>query len=137
TIEVLGLPALVLMERAALGVVEALRRAHPDAAESRGKAIVLAGAGNNGGDGLAVARLLQGWGKPVEVILFGEQKTRTTENQAQLAMVQALGLPVHLSSEIDVLAHLKGYDLLVDALFGVGLKRALEGPYLELFGYLN
>ena len=67
TIEVFGVPSLVLMERAALCVVEVIKKETADAKRT----LVVCGTGNNGGDGMAVARMLYLEGNEVEVWLIG------------------------------------------------------------------
>jgi ADP-dependent NAD(P)H-hydrate dehydratase / NAD(P)H-hydrate epimerase len=90
-IEQLGLPGLVLMENAALGVVEAIAKQYPRA-ES---AAVFCGPGNNGGDGLAVARQLATRGYAVEVFLATGGRRLEGDAATQLAVCRRLGLTLH------------------------------------------
>ena len=93
-IEDYAIPVLVLMENAALAVVSAIEQRID---ELTGLAtIVVAGPGNNGGDGLAVARLLWNRGAHVEVILLGgPEQLRSDATRTQFEIVRRLGLPVH------------------------------------------
>ena len=75
TIEELGVPSLVLMERAALKVVEALHERKIDTTRT----LVVCGSGNNGGDGFAVARLLAEEGMHAEVLFAGKETSLSQE----------------------------------------------------------
>jgi hydroxyethylthiazole kinase-like uncharacterized protein yjeF len=154
-IEEVGLPSLVLMENAALGVVEAIARHYPRA-ES---AAIFCGPGNNGGDGLAVARQLATRGYAVEIFLAASGASgapgapappatpgapagtgRALEGDAatQLAVCRRLGLTLHEAaqpSDIPVADWLQAaarHDLVIDALFGTGLARPLAGAFAQL-----
>lgn len=127
-IEELGVPPLVLMENAALGVVEALAARFP-AAE---RVAILCGPGNNGGDGLAVARQLLTRGYDVRVALAPCGRDLSPDCAAQLAICRAIGLDcTELPPGADLGEALEA-DLLVDALFGTGLARPLEGEWARL-----
>ncbi|HXO42729.1 MAG TPA: NAD(P)H-hydrate dehydratase, partial [Thermoanaerobaculia bacterium] len=158
-IERLGLPGLVLMENAALGVVDAIGRQYPQA-ES---AAIFCGPGNNGGDGLAVARQLATRGYAVEIFLAvgtagkaggagdaGKAGDRPLAGDAglQLAVCRRLELTIHeLAPDGDAAAAEAGlaaalaaagqHDLVIDALFGTGLARPLTGWFARLVEGLN
>jgi NAD(P)H-hydrate epimerase len=152
-IERLGLPGLVLMENAALGVVDAIGRQYPEA-ES---AAIFCGPGNNGGDGLAVARQLATRGYAVEIFVAvgkagkaGKAGERQPSGDAglQLAVCRRLELTIHeLATDGDAPAAAAGlaaalaaagrHDLVIDALFGTGLARPLTGFYARLVEGLN
>ena len=152
-IERLGLPGLVLMENAALGVVDAIGRQYPRA-ES---AAIFCGPGNNGGDGLAVARQLATRGYAVEIFLAlgtagkaGTAGDRPLAGDAglQLAVCRRLELTIHelalggdaAEAEAGLAAALAAaarHDLVIDALFGTGLARPLTGWFARLVEGLN
>lgn len=139
-IEELGLPGLVLMENAAIGVADAIGEVYAEA-ES---AAIFCGPGNNGGDGLAVARHLAARGYAVEVFLVnGRPGPLSLRGDAgtQLAVCRKLELPIRdVGPEDDlapVIAAARDCDLVVDALFGTGLARPLEGVYAALVEALN
>ena len=90
TIEVFGVPSLVLMERAALRVVEMIKK---EAADAK-KTLVVCGTGNNGGDGMAVARMLYLEGNDVEVWLIGNPEKCSEETKKQYDILKAYGIPV-------------------------------------------
>ncbi|MEZ5333358.1 MAG: NAD(P)H-hydrate dehydratase [Thermoanaerobaculia bacterium] len=130
-IEELGLPGAVLMENAALGVVEALE----DEAPGAGSALLLCGPGNNGGDGLAVGRHLAIRGWQVEIFLFAPAPP-SGDAAMQLDVVRRMGLPVRSLDGPEAvraaLASGRESDVVVDALFGTGLSRPLEGDLASL-----
>jgi NAD(P)H-hydrate epimerase len=136
-IEELGMPALVLMENAALGVVEAIGELYPRAAS----AAVFCGPGNNGGDGLAVARHLLVRGYDVEAVLVTGGREPAGDAAVQLGICRKLELPLtELAPDAGpeaALAAAAGRDLIVDALFGTGLARPLEGQLAALVEALN
>jgi len=117
----LGIPSILLMENAARAVAE-LARAEMGA----GDALVLAGKGNNGGDGLAAARLLS----PRAKVALIERPDATSAPDAvrMLQILEAAGVPVvqpEAVSELDALTD--GVSLVIDALFGTGLERSPSG----------
>ncbi|HSM50391.1 MAG TPA: NAD(P)H-hydrate dehydratase [Thermoanaerobaculia bacterium] len=126
-IEELGVPGPVLMENAALGVVEALAARFPQVE----RVSLVCGPGNNGGDGLAVARHLLSRGYEVRVALADGGRALSGDAALQLRILEAIGLsPVRFGPDGDpapLLAWLAGGELLVDALFGTGLTRPLAG----------
>ncbi|HEY3951491.1 NAD(P)H-hydrate dehydratase [Phenylobacterium sp.] len=110
-----GTPGIVLMERAGAAVADAVCARFP-----RQNAIVLCGPGNNGGDGYVAARLLKDRGWPVEVRSFGEPASQ----DAQAASARWDGATRPLTG---ALGDLEASGVWVDALFGAGLSRALDG----------
>ncbi len=136
-IEDFGVPSLVLMENAAIGLADAVADVFPDASS----AAIFCGPGNNGGDGLALGRHLAVRGYHVELFLVTAGRELRGDALVQLNICRNQGLPMQeiapddsLRSALDTAA---GLDLLVDALFGVGLKRPLQGQFAELVEMLN
>ncbi len=135
TIEKIGIPAAVLMERAALSVWDLIRERMSDIA-ARAVTIV-AGMGNNGADGLALARLLSCKGYPVVVYCAGDPARASSEWRRQYSILQ------HYSVRcLDVGTDFKGISgiasgILVDALFGVGLSRDVEGLQRSVVEAMN
>lgn len=128
TVEKIGIPGMALMERAALAVLEAARR-HVKVLEKRGirkerhTALVLAGMGNNGADGLAAARLLCEEGFAVEVWPVGEREKASPLWKKQWEILS------HYPAEAVTKPGSREYTVVIDALLGIGLARRLEGPY--------
>ena len=124
----LGLPTLMLMERAALGVVDAVLAGPADAA-----ICVLAGTGNNGGDGLAAARMLALRGRRVSVIVTSEPSRATADAAVQLNACQKLGIPLlDLQDSADIDSVLDQSGIIVDAICGTGLTTPLRAPQAAL-----
>lgn len=125
--ELFGVPSIVLMENAAIAVVDAIFSHYPESA----RVAIVCGTGANGGDGFAVARHLENRGVVPVVILVGERSAIRGDAQTNLVICERLGIPLYdirTLEEIEtVLAHAADADLLVDALFGTGLNRAPEG----------
>jgi len=127
TIETIGIPSLVLMERAALQVVETVKKEKIDITRS----LIVCGSGNNGGDGIAVGRLLLEKGAKVTVVLAGNPDHCTEEAKEQIRIFQAIGGTVE--REIPQ----ESYTAVFDALFGIGLSRKVEGRYAGILERMN
>lgn len=136
-IEELGVPSLVLMENAAIGLADAIGEGYPEASS----AAIFCGPGNNGGDGLALARHLTSRGYEVEIILMTGGGSLTGDASVQMKICENLGLPCReLDKEDSTLAAVEAasrLDLVVDALFGTGLSRPLAGGFAELVNAIN
>ena len=128
TIEKYRIPALLLMERAALVTVEELQNMR---GKQPCKVLVMAGCGNNGGDGLAIGRLLMLQGYDVTCILLGNESKCTEETARQICILREYG--VRIFSTIQDAE----YDIVIDAIFGVGLSRTVEGISLEAIKWMN
>jgi len=129
TIEDLGVPSVVLMENAGRQVVSAMEAAFERLAEAR--VAVLAGRGNNGGDGFVIARVLWQAGVDVQVYLVGAAADIRADAKLNLDILGRLGLDVaEIRTPHDWELHgseVLRRDIVVDALFGTGLKTPLEG----------
>ena len=126
-IEEYGIGALVLMERAALQTVRVIL----DRFGSDIYVGVMAGSGNNGGDGIAIARILQEQGIRAEVNMVGDPSKLSPEAAAQLETAKKLNLPIHYGVEHAL------YDVIVDAIFGIGITRNVEGKYRKAVEAVN
>ena len=127
TIEEIGVPSMVLMERAALEVVRCMEEEQLDFR----KVLVICGSGNNGGDGYAIARLLHLKGHDVTIFFAGNSQKRSEENAQQAKIAAHYEIPVitNLGTE--------EYSVIIDALFGTGLKREITGHYREILCSVN
>ncbi len=133
-----GLPSLVLMENAGRAAYQVLRREFP---ELSGEVAVLAGRGNNGGDGFVVARCLANAGIPVAVFLVGRRDQVGGDARVNLEILAHQGLEVlevleesHLEKALDRLARA---GLIVDALLGTGLNSPVTGLLASLIQAVN
>ena len=130
TIEEMGLPSMVLMERAALCVAE--KTAELAALLQRpAKIVAVCGCGNNGADGVAAARILTWQGLPTELLIVGNPDHATKEFAEQKAIAERSGVKEISLSEVE------SYDLIIDAVFGIGLNRPVEGEPAKLFERIN
>jgi NAD(P)H-hydrate epimerase len=135
-VEEYHIPILVLMENAGRAVAEAALR------RGARNVLVLAGPGNNGGDGLVAARHLHNAGVRVTVVLVSPRDKYRDAAATQLAIVDAMKMPVEvLSADLeelrDWLVDAATDDLIVDALFGTGLSRAVEGVAAAVIEAVN
>ena len=129
-----GIPSVVLMERAALGVSAFLRKtAGKDNKKTCMKVLCVCGNGNNGADGLAAARQLNENGIEVHVVLVGTSQG-TDEYRLQKSIVSNLGIDC---AEYDGNIDFSEYDYIIDAIFGIGLSRIIEGRYAQVIADIN
>lgn len=127
TIQEIGIPSMVLMERAALKTVEVMEQEGINLSS----ALIVCGSGNNGGDGFAVARLLKEKGFVPTVVFAGRETSLSAECRAQKEIVEKLGiLPCTEIPQGE-------YTVVIDALFGVGLSRDIEGRYAQILEQMN
>jgi NAD(P)H-hydrate epimerase len=137
-IEEMAIPSLALMENAARAVTGALLRRVPELLA--GRVAILCGRGNNGGDGLAVARLLKGAGYTPEVLLLGDPKRLSPDARAQFERIRACGVPCAVLAERDLpllQRRLGSADLVLDALLGTGLAGPVSGYYADAIHAIN
>ncbi len=132
TIE-LGIPGIVLMENAAHRVVEVLERKFAPLSERR--IVVICGKGNNGGDGLAIARQLYTRYKlkSLDVVLAADPEELQGDAAVNLAMLHACGCT--FSREIS--GRMAFASLVIDALLGTGLNGPVRGTALEMIRRMN
>ncbi|MEM9798223.1 MAG: NAD(P)H-hydrate dehydratase [Pseudomonadota bacterium] len=125
---------LELMERAGRGAVDAILAEWPYLAAAPGRAVVLCGPGNNGGDGFVVARLLKDRGWEVEVFLYGDPGKLPPDAQVNYGQWGKMGVVRELVNGIlreDEEARRAEGVVWIDALFGTGIGRPLEDPALQ------
>ena len=126
-----GIPSLVLMERAALAVADQMELEYGCLRDAR--VLIFCGTGNNGADGAALARILFLRGSAVTVLTVGAKERWTEEMSRQIAIDGKLGIPVE-----EFGSFLPGHsDIVVDALFGVGLSRDVEGIFADAVRFMS
>ncbi len=129
TIEEIGIPSVVLMENAGQRVVEAMESAFDDLGARR--VAVLCGRGNNGGDGFVVARLLRGRGVDPTVFVLGAPDAVRGDARTNLDILGRIGARIVAVPDSASWARhgsdIGRHDLIVDAIFGTGLGRPLDG----------
>lgn len=132
SIHTLKIPSLVLMERAALAVAEHIGRQQP----ANARILAVCGSGNNGGDGLAIARILHTKGFLVDWYMAGNLEKATQETRLQMEIIENMAKAGGLSQCRDLQAF-SDYDVIVDGLFGIGLSRVVEGSYAQVIEAVN
>ncbi len=128
---------LELMERAGAGVVEAVFEEWPELGQGAHRVVVLCGPGNNGGDGFVVARILRERGWEVEVFLYGDPERLPPDAKINHDRWQEQDRVLSLTNEGFPDANEKHRDLYVDALFGTGLTRPVEGELARILTKLR
>jgi hydroxyethylthiazole kinase-like uncharacterized protein yjeF len=138
-IEEFGIPGLVLMENAARGTVSAMFRHFPGLLTQR--VVILAGRGNNGGDALAVARYLLNRGVVCQVSLLAPKEEVRGDAAANLEILSRMGGEIVEILNLEAWESQKGKmaesDLLVDGIFGTGLKGPVQGFFHEIIESVN
>jgi NAD(P)H-hydrate epimerase len=139
TIAEIGIPGIALMENAGIRVVEALTLRFPALRAER--IVIVAGKGNNGGDGLVVARhLWNNSARPVVLLLASKDDVRG-DAAVNLNAVLNMDIPVtEITSPEDWSRHRKAFSratVIVDAMFGTGLVKPLDGLYAQVVGGIN
>lgn len=130
TIRQMGVPGLVLMERAALAVADKVAEIASDLKKDI-RIGAVCGCGNNGADGIAAARILTWRGIRTDIIIAGNEEHATDEFKKQKEIAKNSNMSFSNLSDI------AEYDILIDALFGTGLSRNIEGRYEEIIRTMN
>ncbi len=128
TMELLGMSQEVLMERAASTVVSYIMEQFPNRKRT---ILVVSGNGKNGGDGIAVGRILKEYGYSVDICI------PIDEEEYSLGVAHQIKLAKNYEIEVYKELPCKEYDIILDAIFGIGLNRDIEGIYKELIRKLN
>ena len=139
TIEEFGIPGMVLMENAGRGATRFLLEQFPDIENKR--VGVIAGRGNNGGDGFIIARCLKQKGIQVHVYLLSETNRVQGDAAANLKLLQPLDVSLAaIPDEASFIKHqseMAGLDVWVDAILGTGLKSDVKGYFKTIIDFIN
>lgn len=127
TTQRIGIPSLVLMERAALSVVQVFDELKIEPK----RVLIAAGTGNNGGDGLALGRLLAERGAEVTFYMEGNPERMTEETRIQRSILENSGFSIQSKFEDGE------YDMVIDALLGIGLSREITGSLRAAVEQIN
>ncbi len=140
TIEDLGIHGLLLMENAGRGTAEIIMSTYASELAEKG-ALIVAGPGNNGGDGFVIARHLVQAGIKAAIILLAPENKFRGDALVNLEIVKALRIPMTLCVEeavlIDNQAMFEDAGVIVDAMFGTGLSRSLQGRFARAVRFMN
>ena len=141
TIEGVGIPGIVLMETAGSAIVRAIEQHYPTCRRIG----IFAGKGNNGGDGLVIARQLAHAGRDVHLFLVSPADSFTGEADINLQIAKNLGLPIEViltdtgfyGTGTGFPTTLASCELFVDAIFGTGLRGTVRGSIATLINSIN
>ncbi|MDD2972413.1 MAG: NAD(P)H-hydrate dehydratase [Lachnospiraceae bacterium] len=122
------MPSVVLMERAAVATVEEIEKR---TAVTGRKILIVAGSGNNGGDGIAMGRILAQHQGHVTVCFVGDREKATESTRLQLEIYEKYGYELTDNIPKDE------YDIIIDALFGIGLNRDLQDAVRKIVDQMN
>lgn len=127
SIEEIGIPSLVLMEKAASEVAKLVC----EVAGEQDGILAVCGMGNNGGDAVAAARILFEWGRKVAILLLGDEEKASREMKQQLSIARNCGVLLRGKEALDE------YNIIIDGIFGIGLCREVKGEYREIIEKIN
>ena len=134
-VEKLGIAEEILMENAALASVGLAQKEISIAGK---KFVIFCGTGNNGGDGLAVARLIHSGGGKAKVFLLGDKTKFKGAARTNMAILEKLPVEVcALQSAVEAKKDAAHCDLIIDAVFGTGLDRPVAGLAAEVIALIN
>ena len=128
----LGLPGILLMEHAAQSVAVEVQRILQ--ASGLNHVTIACGPGNNGGDGYALARLLSMKGVPTTVIACGSPR-KGSDAEIYAGICTAMQIPIYPPHDLEKFVH--PTTLIVDALFGTGLDRPIQGEAATMIQEMN
>ncbi|MGH4052708.1 MAG: NAD(P)H-hydrate epimerase [Clostridium sp.] len=133
-IDVLGIPDIVLMENAALKVIKNI-------SDNDKNFVIVCSSGNNGGDGFAVARHLLNKGDCVEIFALSSEENMSADTLVSLNILRNMGVKIIKLNNNDDLEILKESiirsETTIDAIFGTGLSRKVEGIYSLAITIIN
>jgi ADP-dependent NAD(P)H-hydrate dehydratase / NAD(P)H-hydrate epimerase len=134
-IESLKMPGIMLMENAAIKVIKNLEL------EKYNSYALVCGKGNNGGDGFAVARHLSILNKTVEVFFIGSEEEMSDECKINYIILKNMGIKINKINNVEDVNELRDSiercEIIVDAVFGTGLSKALAGTYDLVISIIN
>ena len=130
TIKSIGISGVVLMERAGAAAAARIKELFP-----KGKVVILAGGGNNGGDGLVATRELFNAGWDARVLLLIRQDKLSPDCLLQYRIIKQMGIPIEFRTDVsdkDIEC-----SVIVDALLGTGLNKEIEGVIAKAINLVN
>lgn len=136
-VERYGLSGLVLMENAGRNAAEIIRRVYGEV----GRAVILCGSGNNGGDGCVIGRHLHNAGWSVWLMVTADESRMTPDTLANFKIVQSMQLNPAIApdaeSQQSFIRSIQGEEIVVDALLGTGFQGEVRSPTDELIDSVN
>ncbi len=135
TVKKYGISVLMLMESAGIACVEEILKLR---ISKTLPILIFCGPGNNGGDGFVIARHLLSLGFHVQVLHFPSEKPLSTESRFNFELLKKMKAPVKTNPSAPVMQkYLRLSWFVVDALFGIGLSRPLEGKIRKAIEQMN
>ena len=136
-IEKIGIPSLALMENAGRGVAQEIYKKLKN--QRRASVVIVCGTGNNGGDGFVAARYLYNWGFKPRIYLIGKPSQLKPDALTNYRVAQNLKLAVKPINGLSLIfkKSIQSADLIVDAIFWVGLTRTIQEPYYSIIQSIN
>ncbi|MFN4234958.1 MAG: NAD(P)H-hydrate dehydratase [Bacteroidia bacterium] len=133
TIQQEGIASVDLMERAANACVDWIKQ-HISADN---RLVIFAGTGNNGGDGIAIARLMYQCGYNVFVYVIGEKGKGSKDFLINISRLEKLPITINYVQTLNDLKPINSNDIIIDAIFGTGLNKAVEGIFADVIQFIN
>lgn len=134
-IERFGMPDELLMENAGIAAYGVIKS---EVGVAGRRFVIFCGMGNNGGDGFVIARKIHSSGGEAKVCIIGERKRFAGAAAKNLAIVEKLPLEIEeIGNAASAKAAIDGSDAIVDAIFGTGLTREVQGLHREVIDLIN
>lgn len=127
TSNMIGVPSLVLMEKAAMAIVEVMK----SKLTRNDRILAVCGTGNNGGDGIAAIRMLKELGYNADVLIIGDEKRATEQTKQQLLIARNMDVKVYNNVKVSE------YTIVIDAIFGIGLSKPVVGAFEQVIEAIN
>ncbi len=135
TTEKFLIPSFVLMENAGRSAAEIVKKFAQK--NNLKKIIVFCGPGKNGADGFVLARYLYIWNFKTKVIIFVDETNYRNEILQNYMILKKLGVIIEMFNIEKIKKEITKYDIVVDAIFGIGLKRKVEAEYKDAIDLIN
>ncbi len=133
-----GIPSPILMENAGRGIADLAEKI---VGQKSKKILVICGKGNNGGDGFVAARHLANCGYRVQVIMLSRTSDLKNDPKLNFQILKKMRIPVKCITSQSKTSQFKAFvqksDLIIDGIFGVGLKRPVKGLFYDVISILN
>ncbi|MEM3436992.1 MAG: NAD(P)H-hydrate dehydratase [Nitrososphaerales archaeon] len=139
--EYLGVPRLLLMENAGRAIADVVKERLKK--NQKSKVVIVAGTGNNGGDGLACARHLAGQADVMIILLGRAEEIKTEEASKNWQIIEKMFLNVRYAQASDVQSlmnlrsEIEDADIIIDAIFGTGIKGKIREPFSSAIDIIN
>ncbi|MCP8309862.1 MAG: NAD(P)H-hydrate epimerase, partial [archaeon] len=139
--EYLGVPRLLLMENAGRAIADVVKEKLKKI--QKNKVMIIAGTGNNGGDGLACARHLAGQANVLIILLGRAEEIRTEEASKNWHIIEKMILNIRYAQASDaqslmnLRSEIEDADIIIDAIFGTGIKGKIREPFSSAIDIIN